>query len=109
MLTRREAKTRNARDTRQRLPAEAECVDCHQIRACPDFARCMAFEAQQRVIAIHPAAIIHHANGAVTATTNEHFDARRTGIQRIFHQLLHHTGRPLHDLARCNLAGDSFR
>jgi hypothetical protein len=53
--------------------------------------------------------IILDAHQGSTAVTKLHFDPRRAGIERIFHELLHHRSRPLDDLASGDLIGDPVR
>ena len=66
----------------------------------------MAFEAKQRVVAAHAGAVIGHADEAAPAGLDFHRDARRPGVERIFNQFLHDTGRPLNHLAGGDLVGD---
>jgi hypothetical protein len=68
----------------------------------------MALEAEQGVIAIHPDAIVDHAQIGAAAPANGDLDLRGAGIERILDQFLHHARWPLDDFARCHLAGDVF-
>ena len=103
-----EPEARHARDAGQRLAAEAERVDRHEVRARPDFARGVALEAEQRVVAIHAAAVVHDPDERIPAAPDQHLDARRAGIERIFHQLLHDARGPLDHLARGDLRSHIF-
>ena len=101
-----QAKPRHTRDARQRLAAKSHRRDRCQILRQADLARRMPLQAQQRIIAIHPAAVVHHAEETGSATREFHHDPARSGIDAVFDEFLHHRGGALHDLARRHLTGD---
>jgi len=53
-LARREPKTRNAGDARQRFAAKSKCADGFEVRSRADLARGVPFEREQGIIAILP-------------------------------------------------------
>ena len=65
----------------------------------------MAFEAEQRVIAAHAQAVIHHAHQTAPARLDLHHHPRGLRIERVLDQLLHHAGRPLNHLTGGDLIG----
>jgi hypothetical protein len=50
----------------------------------------MSLQRQQRVIAIHTAAVIDYSNQRDSSATNEDVDLAGTGVDAVFNQLLHH-------------------
>ena len=96
----------NAGDARQRLAAETHRGNGRQILRPLDFARGMAFQRKQRVIAAHARAVIGHAHQASPARPNFDRDFLRPGIEGVFDQFLDHARRPLHHFAGGDLVGD---
>ncbi len=66
----------------------------------------MAFHAEQGVLAIHPAAVVGHANESRAAALDVDFDVTRPGVEAVLHQFPHHRRGPLHDLAGGHLGGE---
>ena len=69
----------------------------------------MSFKTEQRVIFAHAESVVGHTNQTASARLDFHGDARRLGIERVFHELLHDTGGALHHFAGGNLVGNVFR
>jgi hypothetical protein len=63
------------------------------------------FQAEQRVVAAHAEAVVHHAHEAAPPRLNLHRYARSLGIQRILDQLFHDAGRTLNHFAGGDLIG----
>ena len=59
----------------------------------------MPFKGHQGVILAHPIAIILDPHQGTAAVPKFHFDAGRSGIQRIFHQFLDDRSWPLNHLS----------
>ena len=68
----------------------------------------MALEGQHGIVAHHAAAIIGDLDKLLAAGFDVHANAPCARIQRVLQQLLHHRGRPLHDLARGDFVGYVF-
>src|SRR5579864_2077710 len=66
----------------------------------------MAAQREYRVLAAHPAAVIADCDESRAAALDLDTDRLGAGVERILDQLFQRRGRPLHDLARRNLAGD---
>ena len=100
---------RNRRNRRQRLAAKSQRRDRKQIVRRAQLRRCVPLERQQRIVVVHPAAVVDHANQPLAARF--HFDANRARarIKRVLEQLLHHRRGPLDNLARGNLVRYIFR
>ena len=107
-FARRQAKTRNAGDARQRFAAKSERADGFEIGSRADFARGVPFEREQRIVAIHAGAVIDHANERNSAAPNQDVDLARAGVDAVLDQLLHDGSGPLHHFAGRHLAGDGF-
>ena len=67
----------------------------------------MALERKQRIISIHAMSIILDAHQRTAAMPKLDLDARGSGIERIFHQLLHHRRRTFNHLASGDLIGNT--
>ena len=105
LFARGETKARHAGDAGHSLAAKAESHDGGEVVLCADLARRVAFQAQHRVLAIHAAAVIDDFEHRHAAALRVDLDVRGAGIEAVFHQLAHDGRRPLHDLARGDLAG----
>ncbi len=101
-------KTAHTRDTRHRLPAKTHRGNRRQILRARNLTRCVPLQAHQRIIPAHSVPIIRHPNQTAPARLHLHRDLPRPRIQRILHQLLHHTRRPFHHLARRDLIRHLF-
>jgi hypothetical protein len=75
-LPRGEPKARHAGDARQRLSAEAERADCRQVINRADLARRVPFQREQRIVPVHPAAVIDHAHERDAAAPDAHSTLR---------------------------------
>ena len=86
-------------DARQRLAPEAQRADAEQVLVGCDLARGVALDGQQRVVPQHAGAVVGDPDHRLPALLDVDQDARGPGVERVFHQLLHHRRRPLHHLA----------
>ncbi len=93
----------------QRFAAKPKRGDGGEISRRADLAGGVPFQRKQRVIPIHPAAIIDHANKRNPAAPDAHFDFARAGIDAVLDQLFYDRGRPLDHFAGGHLAGKDFR
>jgi hypothetical protein len=66
----------------------------------------MTLERQQRVISIHAASIINHANERNSPAANQNLDLARAGIDAVFNQFLRHGTGALDYFASRDLAGN---
>src|SRR5438093_1570125 len=85
-----QTKSRHTRDTRQCFAAKSQCRHCLQIDSRPNLARSMSLQRQQRVIAIHAAAVIDYSDQRDPPATNEDVDLAAASVDAVFNQLLHH-------------------
>ncbi len=69
----------------------------------------MALEGQQRVVAIHAAAVVADADQLPAAGLDFHANAGGAGVERVLEQFLHHRSRPVHHFARGDLVGHLVR
>src|SRR5713226_6224579 len=66
----------------------------------------MTLEREKRVIAIHPAAVVDHADERDSTALDQDLDLARTGVDAVFDEFFHHGSGTLHHFAGRNLAGD---
>ena len=91
---------------RQRLSAKAKGGNREQIVGGAQLGSGVAFEGEQRVIAIHSVAVVGNANQLPSARLNLDSNAAGASVEGVLQQLLHHRGRPVHNLARGDLVGN---
>ena len=104
-----EKQPRNRGDRRQRLAAKSERRDRKQVVRGAQLRRRVALERQQRVVMVHSAAVVNHADHALAARFDFDANRARARVQRVFEQLLHHRRGPLDHLARRDLVRDILR
>ncbi len=66
----------------------------------------MTLQRELRVLAIHPRAVVAHANQRLAPVLQLDADRSGAGIEAVLDQLLDDGGRPLDDFARRDLIGD---
>src|SRR6516165_9473089 len=88
-FTRSQAKSRNTGDTWQRFAAKAQRGNSLKIGGRTNFAGRVSLERKQRVIAIHAASIIDHANQRNSTATNRDIDIAGSSVETVFNQLLY--------------------
>ncbi len=69
----------------------------------------MARERQHGVLGRHARAVVDDRDVADAAAGEADLDVARAGVERVLHQLLHHRGRALDDLAGRDLPLDVGR
>ena len=69
----------------------------------------MAFEGQQRIVAVHPCAVVRDTDQPPPTALNLDPDAGCAGVERILQQLLDHRSRTVHDFARGDLVSHQVR
>ena len=79
-----------------------------QIRRVPDFAGRVTFEAEQRVVASMPSAVVIHADEAASAAPISTVILRGPRVERVFDQFLYDARGPLDHFAGGDLVGDLF-
>ena len=104
-LARGEGEAAHAGDAGQRLAAKTHRGNGREVFGPPDFAGGVAFQAEQRVVAAHAEAVVHHAHQAAPARLDFHRHARGLRVQRVLDQFLHHAGRALNHFAGGDLIG----
>ena len=67
----------------------------------------MPLQAEQRVVAVHPDAVIHYADERNPSAANPYLDRLSLRIDAVLDQFLDHRRRPLDHFPRCHLAGES--
>ena len=68
----------------------------------------MPLDRERKVGPGHAGAVVGDAHEPPPAAVGHHLDARRTGIERVLHQLLHHARRTLDHLAGGDAVDDRF-
>ncbi|MNH14340.1 hypothetical protein D3C79_739310 [compost metagenome] len=69
----------------------------------------MTSQRQGQIFLANTAAVIADADQLGAAAFDVDIDARRPGIQAVFHQLFHHRRRPFDHFAGGNLVGELWR
>ena len=69
----------------------------------------MAQEREVDLFRGHADPVVGHPDELAARVLQLHGDGARPGVDRVFHQLLDHRGRPLHDLARGDLVHEVIR
>src|SRR6266516_2321372 len=95
-----ELEARDRRDGGERLAAESERRHTDQVGRRADLARRVALQRELRVVAIHPRAVVAHANQRLAPVLQLDADRPGAGIEAVLDQLLDDGGRPLDDFAR---------
>src|SRR6476660_9528927 len=103
------AESRHAGDTRQGFAAKPQRRDRLQVGSRTNFACRMSLERKQRVIAVHAAAIVDHADQPNSAATNGDVDVSSAGVETVFNQFLYDRRRAFYPFAGRHLAGDGLR
>jgi hypothetical protein len=60
----------------------------------------MALHRESKILALHAAAIVAHAQKQKPAAPRDNLDTLRARVERVFDKFLHNAGRTLNDLAR---------
>ncbi len=105
----RERQFRDGRDRRQRLAAEPERRDRHQVLGGPQLAGRVALECKDRVVARHAFAVVRDAHEAAACACDLDLDAGGAGIERVLDELLCDGGGAFDDFARGDLVGEELR
>ena len=92
-------------DGRQSLAPEAQGAYLPQVFGRAQLTGGMAQESRGQLAGGNAAAIVRHPDQAHAAPLDLYHHSGGPGVDGILHQLLHHAGRPLHDLA----GGDQVR
>ena len=96
---RAQPQTRDRGDRRERLAAEAVGQDPLEVVARGDLAGGVALERQASVLGRHAAAVVGDRDPVPAAVPHLDPQPARPGVEGVLDQLLHHGGRPLHDLS----------
>src|SRR4029077_1253219 len=88
-FTRSEAESRHTGDTWQGFAAKAERRYRLKVGGRTNFAGGMSLERKQRIIAIHAAAVIDHANQRNSTAPNNDIDVASAGVETVFNQFLY--------------------
>jgi hypothetical protein len=70
---------------RQRLAAKAVGRHPNEVRCGANLGGCVSIDGEDRVVAVHAAAIVTHLHDAASAVLQPDVDHRGAGIQRILH------------------------
>ncbi len=98
----------DAGDARQGLAAKAHRGDGAEVFGALNFAGGVAFQAEERVVAVHAGAVVGDADEAASARLDDDVDAGGLRVEGVLDQLLDDAGRPFHHFARGDLVGDLF-
>src|SRR4029077_9933997 len=87
-FTRSHAESRHTGDTWQCFAAKPQRSNSLKVGSRTNLAGGMPLERKQRVIAVHAAAVIDHANQRNAAATNNDIDVASAGVETVFNQFL---------------------
>ena len=93
----------------QCLTAKTQRADLAQIGGRAHLAGGMAQKGLRQLRRRDAAAVIRHADKAHATPANLHHHGGGSGVDGVFHQFLHHAGRPLHHLAGGDQVGHMGR
>ena len=93
----------HSRNTGKRLSPKAQGCDACQFLHRPELACGMAQKRRAHLIRRDSGTIVRDPDQADPSVFDLHGDRRCVGIQGVFHQLLYHRCRTLHDFSRCDL------
>jgi hypothetical protein len=96
-------------DRGERLAAKAHRRDLFQVFQVGNLAGRVTGEGERQLIAGDAAAVVLDLHAAHAAFVERHRDARRTGVEAVFEQLLQHRGGPLDDFAGRDLGDEELR
>ena len=96
---------RHGGDRRESLAAEAHSAYGLKPALIVQLARRMAQKGDARILRLHAAAVVGHADVGRPAAAYLHGYIFRARVERVLHELLYHRGGTLHDLA----CGDHVR
>ena len=97
---------RNRSNRGQRLPAKSQGGYRKQIIGRAELRSRVPLEGQQRVIVVHSAAVVHHANQPFAARFRLDANRSRSGVNRVFEKLFYNRRGPFHNFASRNLISD---
>ena len=103
-----ETESGDACNAGQSLPPESERGDGGKVSAFPDLAGGVPLEAEERIRAIHPGAVVRDTDQPGAAPLELDGDAPSSGIDGVLDQFLDHGGRSLDHLTRSHLAGEDI-
>jgi hypothetical protein len=83
-FTRSQAEAGHTGDAWQRFAAKAQRRNGLKVGSRTNFAGRMSLERKQRIIAVHAAAVIDHANQRNSTATNSDIDVASAGVETVF-------------------------
>jgi hypothetical protein len=98
----------NRGDRGKRLAAEAHRRHALEVLEARDLARGVAREREPQLFARDPRAVVLDLHPLGAARVERHRDCLRAGVDAVLQELLQHRGRPLHHLARGDLAHEQL-
>jgi len=96
-------------DRGERLASEPQGGDAVEIRGVRDLGSRVALEGEERVVAVHPAAVVRDLDELAAARDQTDPHVPGPCVEGVFDQLLHDRGGPLHDLACGDLVDEGVR
>jgi hypothetical protein len=108
-FARSQTKSRHARNAWQRFAPKSQCGDCLKISRSPNFTGGMPLQRKQRIVAVHAAAVVDHANQRNSAATDHDIDFTSACVDAVFDQFFHYRRRAFHHFAGRHLAGHGLR
>ncbi len=100
---------RDRRNRRQRLAPEAEGGNRREIVGPPDLARRVALDRQQRIVGLHPVAVVLDADLLLAAELDVNQQPPGAGVDGVLDQFLDHRCGPLDHFPGGNLVGQVAR
>ena len=97
------------RNARQGLSPEPQGGHCLQILHLPDLGGRVTLDGQRELFRSHPLSIVLHLDQPSPPLFEAHLHPLRSGVQGVFHQLLHHGEGVFDHLPGRDLAGDLRR
>src|SRR6266496_3462868 len=85
-LARSQAESRHAGDAWQRFTPKSQRSDCLKISCRTNLTCSVPLERKQRIVAVHSAAVVDHANQRNSSATNDDVNFLRAGVNAVFDQ-----------------------
>jgi hypothetical protein len=107
--SRLDLEVRHRADGGERLAAKAEAPHTNEIVRAPDLGGRVAGDGELRVLALHAASVVAHADAGAPALFHGNVDRQGAGVERVLDELLDDGGGALDHFAGGDLISDRAR